>query len=87
LVNSVRQLLVSRARPEHSLLAVAVADHADVIGDYDERCPFSGKTGRRGLLRSGAHFGDDEFFQLWGLIAARIVECVHSEHSADVAAQ
>lgn len=73
LVNTVRQLLVTRAQQEHALAAVVIADHADVLGHYDRRSPFAPEVCEQGgLLRSGANFGDDEFFHLWGLVAAQI---------------
>jgi hypothetical protein len=87
LVNAARQLLLTRGSQGHPLFAVVVADHADVIGYYDQPGGFpGGAPARPGLLRSGARFGDDEYFQLWGLIAARIAANVEDARGA-VAAQ
>jgi hypothetical protein len=73
LVNAVRQLLVTRSQQDHALAAVVIADHADVLGHYDRRSPLAPDVCEQvGVLRSGANFGDDEFFQLWGLVAAQI---------------
>lgn len=52
-----------------------VADHADVIGHYDRRDPLSldlhgqAKPINDGFFRSGAGFGDDQFFKLYERVA------------------
>ncbi len=72
LVNAVRQLPMTRVHQDQAPAAVVIADHADVLGYYDERSAWSLELRRPGLLRSGANFGDDEFFHVWGLVAAHI---------------
>jgi hypothetical protein len=72
-INAVRQLLMTRAQQAPALAALVIADHADVLGHYDRRSPLAAEVcQQQGLLRSGANFGDDEFFHLWGLVAAHI---------------
>lgn len=72
LVNASHQVLMSRGCQASSVLALAIADHADVIGYHESLSPLPGHKAHGGLFRSGANFGDDEFFQLWGHIAAHI---------------
>jgi hypothetical protein len=73
LFNSARQLLMTRIHQDQALAAIVIADHADVLGYYDRRSPLSPDVCRQpGLLRCGANFGDDEFFHVWGLVAAHI---------------
>jgi len=89
-VNAARQLLTTRAQHNDPLAALVIADHADVVGYYDRRSLLAPETcTRRGLLRSGANFGDDEFFHLWGLVAALVSASALSETpaaEADIAA-
>lgn len=67
-VNSARQL-----SPGDELAAIVYADHADVLGHYDRRDPtFRNQVINEGVFRSGARFGDDEFFALYRAVAARI---------------
>jgi pimeloyl-ACP methyl ester carboxylesterase len=67
-VNSARQLI-----PGDELAAVVCADHADVLGHYDRRDPtFPDQVINEGVFRSGARFGDDEFFALYREVASRI---------------
>ncbi|MFT3927938.1 MAG: hypothetical protein QM778_35750 [Myxococcales bacterium] len=91
IVNAVRQLLTTRTNQEHALAALVIADHADVLGYYDRRSPLAPELCQRGgLFRSGAHFGDDEFFHLWGLVAAHIASVAIGEvapSSTEIAAQ
>ncbi len=73
LVNAAHQITLTRSSHQNSgVLAIAIADHADVIGYHESDGPWSAQTENFGLFRSGANFGDDEFFQLWGHIAAQI---------------
>jgi triacylglycerol lipase len=68
-VNSARQLL-----PRASLGAIVHADHADVLGHYDRRDPLHPQRFiKEGVFRSGAQFGDDEFFELYRRVAQVIV--------------
>jgi hypothetical protein len=65
IVNSRSQLL-----PGATLGGVVVADHADVMGHYDRMDELvDQRTLNAGLFHSGSHFGDDEFFALYGRIA------------------
>lgn len=50
--------------------AFVAADHADVIGRYRRTSLVDGKTFDGGLLTSGASFGDDQFFDLIGVVAS-----------------
>lgn len=88
LVNGARQLLLSRGATRDALAAVVIADHADVLGYYEQTDWLDEREGSRpGLLRSGANFGDDQFFHLWGVIAARIAERIEARSHTAVAAQ
>jgi pimeloyl-ACP methyl ester carboxylesterase len=52
---------------------VVVADHADVLGLYQRNDPvLPERVIQPGLLTSGAHFQDDQFFQLCGLVGGLI---------------
>lgn len=63
-VNTARQLL-----PYATLGGVIVADHADVLGDYD-RFDIATRTAlNTGIFRSGAGFGDDQFVELYRRVA------------------
>jgi pimeloyl-ACP methyl ester carboxylesterase len=67
-VDSARQLL-----PDAELGAIVYADHADVIGHYDRRDPLHpDRFILEGTFRSGAQFGDDEFFELYRRVAQAI---------------
>jgi pimeloyl-ACP methyl ester carboxylesterase len=66
-VNTARQLL-----PEAALGGVIVGDHADVIGDYDRIDIATEQPMTTGIFRSGASFGDDQFFELYGRIASAL---------------
>jgi hypothetical protein len=78
-VNSARQLLISRGDDAY-LGGIVVADHGDVIGHYDRADPLSfdwrgeSRPINQGFFRSGAGFGDDQFFELYG----RVAECIAS---------
>lgn len=63
-VNTARQLLDSA-----ELGGVAVADHADVLGDYDRIDIATGEPMNTGIFRSGAEFGDDQFVELYVRVA------------------
>jgi hypothetical protein len=64
-VNATSQLLAGAA-----LGALVVADHADVLGHYDRVDPLTdGAPLNEGFFRSGAAFGDDSFFDLYGRVA------------------
>jgi hypothetical protein len=65
-----------------------VADHADVIGHYDRRDPLSlgpdGKTRpiNDGFFRSGAGFGDDQFFKLYERVADWVARAARTDEQA-----
>jgi pimeloyl-ACP methyl ester carboxylesterase len=63
-VNTSRQLL-----PEAMLGGIIVGDHADVLGYYDRMDLATGHATNTGLFRSGADFGDDQFFSLYQKVA------------------
>lgn len=68
-VNSARQL-----EPKAALGAIVYADHADVLGHYDRRDPLHpNRFVKEGVFRSGAHFGDNEFFELYRRVASIVV--------------
>lgn len=74
-VNAARQLIEPRYGGQ--LGGVVAADHFDVLGYY-ERVFSVDAEGRRallpaGLLHSGSHFRDDEFFALYGHVARALV--------------
>ncbi len=69
-VNSARQLLQA---PGAELGAIVMGDHADVLGHYDRVDPLTDGTPlNEGMFRSGAGFGDDQFFDLYGRVARTI---------------
>jgi len=76
IVNSSRQLLATHAPggdPAAALAAVVVGDHGDVLGYYDRQDALSGgRVLNQGFFRSGAGFGDEQFFELWGRVADHI---------------
>jgi len=65
-----------------------VADHADVIGHYDRRDPLSfdlrGETRpiNDGFFRSGAGFGDDQFFKLYERVADWVARAARTDDQA-----
>jgi hypothetical protein len=66
-VNAMTQILRS---PGARLGGVVLADHGDVIGHYDRQDPLTeGTPINDGVFRSGAGFGDDQFFELYGRVA------------------
>lgn len=67
IVNTARQTLAGA-----TLGVFAVADHADVIGDYDRTDHATGLPMATGIFHSGAGFSDDEFFDLYGRVAAAL---------------
>jgi pimeloyl-ACP methyl ester carboxylesterase len=67
-VNTARQILEGA-----EIGGVAIADHADVLGDYDRIDIATGEPMNTGIFRSGAEFGDDEFVELYRR-AARAIE-------------
>jgi hypothetical protein len=69
LVNTMRQL-------SGTLAGVVVGDHGDVIGRYERPDLLDNYWIDRGLLTSGADFGDAQFFQLLGLVAACINDAI-----------
>jgi pimeloyl-ACP methyl ester carboxylesterase len=75
IVNTARQLL-----PEATLGGILVADHGDVIGHYDRIDLATGRPMSTGLFRSGAGFGDDQFFALYERIAEGLGREDHVEH-------
>ena len=73
-VNTVRQLL-DPSRPDE-LRGIVIGDHADVMGHYDRRDALvEGRPLNTGLFHSGAGFGDDQFFDLYGAVARAIGAC------------
>jgi hypothetical protein len=96
-VNTCRQLLLPsaldrRAAPSGSPQPIfggcIVADHADVIGHYDRRDPLSfgpdGKTRpiNDGFFRSGAGFGDDQFFKLYERVADWVARAARADEQS-----
>jgi|HubBroStandDraft_1064217.scaffolds.fasta_scaffold34279_2 pimeloyl-ACP methyl ester carboxylesterase len=71
LVNTARQL-VAGAR----LGGVVVADHIDVVGQYNRTNPVDNSTIVYELLTSGAGFNDEVFFALFAAISRTIVEAI-----------
>ncbi|MDB4989207.1 MAG: hypothetical protein JWN04_4385 [Myxococcaceae bacterium] len=70
-VNSLSQLLQD---PNAKFGGLVVGDHGDVLGHYDRLDPLTGDALiNRGFFCSGAGFGDDQFFDLYGRVAAAIV--------------
>jgi pimeloyl-ACP methyl ester carboxylesterase len=67
IVNTARQLVEGA-----DLGGILVADHADVIGDYDRWDKATGLAMDTGIFHSGAGFGDDQFFELYGRVAAAL---------------
>lgn len=82
LVDSARQVLETHAPgkdPAAALAAVVVGDHGDVLGYYDRQDALAG--GRpldQSFLRSGAGFGDDQFFELWDDVARHVARAVEA---------
>jgi pimeloyl-ACP methyl ester carboxylesterase len=70
-VNTARQLVAS-AR----LGGVVVADHIDVVGQYNRTNPVDDSTIVYELLTSGAGFNDEVFFALFAAISRTIVESI-----------
>lgn len=96
-VNTARQILLPSTRdrraapagsPEPIFGGCIVADHADVIGHYDRRDPLSfgpdGKTQpiNDGFFRSGAGFGDDQFFKLYERVAEWVARAARADEQA-----
>lgn len=76
IVNSTRQVLLDLPG-QSTFVGMATADHADVLGRYDRMdVHMTGKPLNGGLFRSGAGFGDDQFFALFERIADRISEAL-----------
>jgi pimeloyl-ACP methyl ester carboxylesterase len=70
-VNAVRQIV----NPDvNELGGFIVADHADSLGHYDlQDSLIGGRPYNAGLFRSGAGFGDDQFFAVYWRIAQVIL--------------
>lgn len=95
-VNTARQILLPTARDlpsggqnaEPFFGGCIVADHADVIGHYDRHDPLSlDPSGRArpindGFFRSGAGFGDDQFFKLYASVAEWVARASQAESHA-----
>jgi hypothetical protein len=96
-VNTARQILLPGApdrraappgTPEPIFGGCIVGDHADVIGHYDRRDPLSfgpdGKTRpiNDGFFRSGAGFGDDQFFKLYERVAEWVARAACTDEQA-----
>jgi hypothetical protein len=63
IVNAATQILRS---PGARAGGIVLADHGDVIGHYDRQDPLTNGTPiNDGIFRSGAGFGDDQFFALY----------------------
>jgi len=74
-VNSARQLLDPTDPDE--LAGIVVADHADVLGHYDREDAFvGGRPLNMGLFHSGAGFGDDQFYELFGRVAEILARAI-----------
>ena len=72
MINTVRQV-VDPDDPSQ-VGGLVVADHADVLGHYDRQdSMIGGSPYNAGLFHSGAGFGDDEFFKLYGRVAEAIL--------------
>jgi hypothetical protein len=56
------------------LAGLVIGDHGDVLGLYQRADPVDKKDIQPGLLTSGADFGDDQFFEMLGLIAQGILQ-------------
>jgi pimeloyl-ACP methyl ester carboxylesterase len=67
IVNTARQVL-----PGAELAGVIVGDHADVLGDYDRIDIATEQPMYTGIFRSGAGFGDDQFFELYRRVASAL---------------
>ena len=79
-VNSARQL--ADPGDPSTLGGIIVADHLDVLGYYDDvGALVSGPPLNESVFRSGANFGDDQFFQLYGRVAGRIKETMTDPRS------
>jgi hypothetical protein len=79
LVNSARQLI--DPDDDQELLTLVVGDHIDVMGYYPQWATAAGPAGhekrvllRSGILNSGSGFGDEQFFDLFRLVAQTIQE-------------
>jgi pimeloyl-ACP methyl ester carboxylesterase len=79
IVNSARQLV--RPDDPNELVAVVLADHFDVIGHYDRTVYIADENGNEspreltaGLLHSGNHFRDNQFFELYRRVAQAITD-------------
>jgi hypothetical protein len=60
-----------------TLGGIVVADHADVLGYYDGvDALIHGPPLNESVFRSGAGFGDDEFFELYRRVAEAIAEAI-----------
>lgn len=68
--NTLRQL------PPHArqadVGALVLGDHLDVMGYFDRIDPLTGRERRTSIFRSGAGFRDDQFFELFGGVSARL---------------
>jgi hypothetical protein len=86
-VNTSRQILIpspnDAAEPHFG--GCVLGDHADVIGHYDRQDPLSfGLRGQQrpinnGFFRSGAGFGDDQFFSLYGRVADWVARAARAD--------
>jgi pimeloyl-ACP methyl ester carboxylesterase len=74
-VNTASQVLVG---PSFRFGGLVVADHGDVLGHYDRVDPVDGRAVNEGLFHSGAAFGDDEFFALYGRVASAVGRAMRS---------
>ena len=71
IVNTACQLV----DPKSTIGGFVVADHADVMGHYDQQDALvEGTVLNAGLFHSGAGFGDDQFFKFYEGIANAILQ-------------
>jgi hypothetical protein len=83
-VNTVRQI-VNADRPKE-VGGMVMADHADVLGHYDRQDSLiADESYNEGLFRSGAGFGDDEFFGLYRRVAQAILKTIPGAHREEEA--
>ena len=80
IVNTDRQCV------KDALVAVVLADHADVLGRYRRDDALDGRLVDPGLLTSSAYFSDEEFFTLIELMADRIADVVRSSRPSEAKA-
>ena len=68
--NTLRQLPPGARQSE--VAALVLGDHLDVMGYFDRVDPLTGRERQTSIFRSGAGFRDNQFFELFGSVAARL---------------